>query len=50
MDRGEETIALAGNGFDKARILGIILNGRTQFLQGSIQAAVKINVSTFGPK
>jgi len=26
------------------------LNGRTQFLQGGIQAAVKINVSTFGPK
>jgi len=36
MDRREETITLAGNGFDKARILGVILNGGTELLQGGI--------------
>ena len=50
MDRREETVTLAGNGFDKVRILRVILNGRTELLQGGVQAAVKINVRTFGPK
>src|SRR6266852_7360770 len=50
MDRREETITLPGNGFDKARILRIILNGRTEFLQGGVEAAVKINVSTLRPE
>ena len=49
MDRREETITLAGNGFDKARILRVILDGRTKFLQRGIEAAVKINVRAFGP-
>src|SRR5882762_5614086 len=50
MDRREETITLAGNGFDKARILRVILDGSTELLQSRVQAAVKINVSTLGPK
>src|SRR5437016_2802993 len=50
MDRREETITLAWNGFDKARILRVILNSRTELLQGGIEAAVKINVRTLGPK
>jgi len=32
MDRREETITLPGNGFDKARVLRIILNGARSFL------------------
>src|SRR5258705_6082599 len=32
MDRREETITLPGNGFDKARVLRIILNGGAEFL------------------
>jgi hypothetical protein len=50
MDRREETITLPGNGFDKARVLRIILNGGAEFLQGGVEAAVKINVSPVRPE
>jgi hypothetical protein len=46
----EYQITAGRKGFDKTGILRIILEGAAEFLQRSIQAAVKINVCPFGPK
>jgi hypothetical protein len=50
MDRSKKTISLAGNGFDKARIFRIVLKRSAEFLQSGVEAAIKINVSPFGPE
>jgi len=42
MDRREETITLPGNGFDKARVLRIILNGGAEFLQAALRLPSKL--------
>lgn len=50
MDRREKAVALAGHGFDETRILRVILDGGAEFLQGGVEATVKIDVGSFGPQ
>jgi hypothetical protein len=49
-NRRNKPVTATRNGFNKPRVFGIVVNRRAQPLQDYVQAAVKIDVSSFWPK
>src|SRR5689334_19468495 len=49
-DWRNETVSGARNGFDEARVVGIVIKGSAKLLENHIKAAVEINEGTVGPE
>jgi len=49
-DRGEKPITSARNGFNEARDVSRVGEGRAQFLDGSVEAVVKFDKGVGGPQ
>src|ERR1700685_755622 len=50
LDGNEKAVTLARNCFDESRVFRFVLQRRSKLFQGSIQAAVEIDVGAFGPE